>query len=227
MQQIIPLYASLEVGQEIYYSASVHGSLGVEVNVCSNKEDFLKLSGAHFAYNDRKKAKQPGGDATTKTYFFEALQAGKSIAMIEKSFRGELKEGFKVEIIVREKSAVKVDEVSSEVLDKDQGTVKLMPLKGKEVIKLGQKIMYTANVHGSVGKGVKVFAEDNGVLLLTDTKFVYNKEQVEGMSGGDAATNSFIFEGTKVGEATITIQGIFRGEVKNEYTIVVHVIGKK
>jgi hypothetical protein len=226
MKQIIPFYASIdvEVGQKLYYSASVHGSVGTQVEAWSGNDAVLKLNDTHFAYDDRKKAKMPGGDAATRTFIFEALKAGKCIVVIEENFRGKLQEKYEVEIIVREKGTKEVETVIDEQPKVVLDTVRLIPFKGKETIRLGQILVYTASVHGSVGKAIDVSHDDTGALELIDTKFKFKKEQVEGMTGGDAATNSFIFEGIKVGKTTITIQEIFRGEVKNEFTIVVHVI---
>ena len=47
------------------------------------------------------------------------------------------------------------------------------------------------------------------------------------MSGGDAGTKTFVFEPIKLGQSTITIQETYRGEIKNEFKIIVYVVDKK
>lgn len=239
MKQIIPLYSSMEVevGDQLYYSAGVHGSVGIQASCYSEFDSILQFKESHFAYDDLKKSEMPGGDAATKTFIFTALKAGTSRVMIKEHFRGELRQEHIVEIIVREKGAkksenIKVEEPKAkndgvEKLKVEKDPVQLIPLKGKETIEVGQKLIYTASVHGSVGKSVKVWEENNGVLELVNSKFEYEKVQVEGMTGGDAALETFTFEGIKVGESTVTIQEIFRGEVQNEFTIVITVVDKK
>lgn len=239
MKQISTLYSSMEVevGQTIYYSASVHGSVGIQASCWSEFDSILQLKESHFAYDDPKKAEMPGGDAATKTFIFEALKVGESRVMIKEHFRGELREEFIIEIIVIEKGAKKAKTFSvenpktkndgTENLKVEKDTIQLLPFKGNETIELGQKIMYTAKIHGSVGIGAKVWEENNGVLKLVDSQFEYKQVQKPGMTGGDSAYETFIFEGTKVGKCTITIQEIYRGDVQNEYTIVVNVVAKK
>lgn len=103
-------------------------------------------------------------------------------------------------------------------------TVNLVPFKKKEVVKYGDIITYTGHIHGSVGEQFTVDFEENGVLRFVDVEIDYEQDQSQGLSGGDGAWKTFIFQATNIGESTITIQEVFRGEVMSERSITVVVV---
>ncbi|MCH2223729.1 MAG: hypothetical protein MK066_03090 [Crocinitomicaceae bacterium] len=229
MKQITPIEMSIdvEIGQKLYYSGDVHSSVGKGMSVRSKNDSVIQLKDTHFAYKNRKKSKLPGGDSGTKTFIFEAISVGKSIIVIEENFRGDLVNKYNVEITVRGKNEGKLKIITDKKLKEEKDTIQLIPFKTKETIQLGQKLKYTGRVHGSVGSGVNVWEENNGVLKLIDSQFQYDHPQVKGMSGGDAGTKTFVFEPIKLGQSTITIQETYRGEIKNEFKIIVYVVDKK
>ncbi|MDB2656565.1 hypothetical protein N9Y60_00770 [Crocinitomicaceae bacterium] len=108
-----------------------------------------------------------------------------------------------------------------------QDTTHLIPFKSHQTVILGDIITYTGHVHGSVGEQFTVDIDDNGVLRMIDTEIDYEQDQSLGMSGGDGAWKTYLFQATKIGESTITIQEIFRGEVISERTITVIVEEEK
>ncbi len=108
-----------------------------------------------------------------------------------------------------------------------QDTISLIPFKSQETVMLGDVITYTGHVHGSVGEQVTIEIMEDSVLRFIDTEIDYEQDQSQGLSGGDGAWKSFIYQATKVGETTITIQEVFRGEVMQEHTITINVIARK
>ena len=108
-----------------------------------------------------------------------------------------------------------------------QDTTNLIPFKSHQTVFLGDIIEYTGHVHGSVGEQFTVDMKDNGVLRFIDTEIDYEQDQSLGMSGADGAWKTYLFQATKVGETTITIQELFRGEVISERVITVIVEEKK
>ncbi|GAB5416400.1 MAG: hypothetical protein Crog4KO_10140 [Crocinitomicaceae bacterium] len=106
-------------------------------------------------------------------------------------------------------------------------TVELIPFKGQETVYLGDVVTYTGHVHGSVGEQVSAQILEDGVLRFIDTEIDYEQDQSQGLSGGDGAWKSFVYHATKVGETTITIQEIFRGEIMQERTITINVIARR
>ncbi len=103
-------------------------------------------------------------------------------------------------------------------------TVELSPFKGADTLKLGQFLTYSGHIHGSVGEQVAVIISDESVIRLIDSEITYEQDQSEGLSGGDAAWKTFLFKAEKVGESKILVQEIFRGEIIQENTVVIHVI---
>lgn len=89
----------------------------------------------------------------------------------------------------------------------------------KVVLEVGQKAYYQTIEHGSAGIGVGVTSKDSEVLEKINTHFAYHRVQVRGMTGGDKATRTHIFEAKKVGKTKMIIKEVFRGKVTNEYTI--------
>jgi len=108
-----------------------------------------------------------------------------------------------------------------------QDTTHLLPFKSHQTVMLGDIITYTGHVHGSVGEQFTMNIVDNGVLRFIDAEIDYEQDQSLGLSGGDGAWKTYLYQATQVGESIITIQEIFRGEVISEKTIVIIVEKKK
>jgi hypothetical protein len=232
MHPIYPMVTTMEVelGEKVYYSGSVHGSVGIQKNAYSTDKDILGLINEHFAYNNKQKKGMTGDDAATTTFVFEALKKGKCKVIIKDEFRGEVKNKYEIEITVIEKSdkaPVANTKVRTEKFVPEKGMIQLIPLKNTQEVELGQKLFYGARVHGSVGNTAKVWSENSNVVKLIKTNFAYENDKNAEFSGGDAATKTFVFEAKELGKATIKIQELFRGELKNEYTITVTVVAKK
>lgn len=73
MKQIIPLYSTMEVevGEKLYYSASVHASVGTQASSWSEYDSIIQFKRSHFAYDDIKRSEYSGGDAATKTFILK------------------------------------------------------------------------------------------------------------------------------------------------------------
>lgn len=95
-------------------------------------------------------------------------------------------------------------------------------LKGEYTVKVGQQVYYAARVHSSVGYSAEVYSLGPG-LKLTDNFTEYDQKQKRGLSGGDAATQYFVFEAVSVGKHTMTARRYFRGELKEDYTITINI----
>lgn len=106
-------------------------------------------------------------------------------------------------------------------------TVSIIPFKGNQTVELGDIVTYTGHVHGSVGEQVTVRILNDSVLRFIDSEIDYEQDQSQGLSGGDGAWKTFTYQATTIGETTITIQEIFRGEIMQERTITINVISRK
>lgn len=95
-------------------------------------------------------------------------------------------------------------------------------LRGNFTVKVGQQVYYSARVHGSVGYSAEVYSEGSG-LNLADNFTEYDKKQEAGMTGGDAATEYFIFDALEVGTYTVIAKRYFRGDLEEEYTITINI----
>ena len=104
MTQIIPLKneCTVKVGETLYYSASVHGSVGSSTSVSVNDESIVQLQETKFEYDDEEEAKMPGGDAATKYFIYKALKVGETEMIVINDFRGETESTFRITIKVIE-----------------------------------------------------------------------------------------------------------------------------
>lgn len=95
-------------------------------------------------------------------------------------------------------------------------------LAGEMEIKIGDKIYYSGNVHGSVGETFSI--STSAGLELVDEYFEYDNPKKADMPGGDAATNTFVYQPKRKGEHTVYITEKFRGEIQNKYEVKVKVV---
>ena len=114
-------------------------------------------------------------------------------------------------------NTIQTENTESEVSSKEK-TIKLTPLQTKYTVAVGQKLEYTASVHGSVGSTTEV-TTDESIITLIDTDFKYNNPSKSKMSGGDSGKRTYTFEATKPGVGYVTIVKSFRGEVENTYKL--------
>ena len=109
----------------------------------------------------------------------------------------------------------------------NQDTVGLLPFKANETVILGQYVDYTGSIHASVGEDVELLFDEDGILRFLGSEVTYKNDVSPMPSGGDGGYKSFLFQATKIGETTLTIQEIFRGEIVREFTITVTVVAKE
>lgn len=102
--------------------------------------------------------------------------------------------------------------------------VEIEPLRGKQTVKVGQQLVYSASVHGSVGYSASVSSSNSKALPLVKSFTEYDDEERAQMSGGDSATKYFIFDVTKPGTYEIYASHFFRGSLENDFTITITVV---
>ncbi|MEZ4936170.1 MAG: hypothetical protein R2799_01100 [Crocinitomicaceae bacterium] len=90
----------VKVGTKIYYTGSVHGSVGSTFSIGADPE--IKFVRKYFHYNDPKKAEMNGGDAGKETYVYEASKTGEYTVTIKERFRGEVQYTHNVKVKVVE-----------------------------------------------------------------------------------------------------------------------------
>lgn len=113
-------------------------------------------------------------------------------------------------------------EESQQKFKPTKNMISINPIRGEYTVKVGQQVYYSARVHGSVGYSAEVYSM--GIGLNLGANFTeYDQEQEAGMSGGDAATEYFVFDALEVGTYTIRANHYFRGELENEYTITINI----
>ena len=101
--------------------------------------------------------------------------------------------------------------------------VQINPLVGNYTVKIGQQLVYSASVHGSVGKTASASSSDSEALPLKDNFIEYKNKQKAGMTGGDSATQYFIFDVIQAGTYEVLVQKHFRGTLESEYIITINV----
>ncbi|MFK7786006.1 MAG: hypothetical protein AB8B56_12860 [Crocinitomicaceae bacterium] len=230
-----------KIGQQLVYSASVHGSVGYSVSVGSSSGLFLPLVATHFEYDNEEKAKLSGGDAATKYFVFEAKKAGTYEIHASHYFRGDLENDFIITITVEEEVST-IKEEAPEINDEKEDAKpqsnksdqkvrrKLTPMKidsseGTKSVKVGQRLKYSAYVHGSVGVSATATSSDDAALPLVKNYTRYgNPIRARRKPGGDSATEYFVFKAKKAGTYTIQIRHIFRGELQEDFSIVITVL---
>lgn len=105
-----------------------------------------------------------------------------------------------------------------------KGSINLQAVSGKSVhLKVGQKAYWQFKQHTSVGFEGEASSTATDVLKIVKSHTQYHNKQVKGMTGGDAATVTLIFEALKKGSAQVKCQEIYRGEVKKTFEISVQV----
>lgn len=91
---------TIKVGQKVYYSGHVHGSVGEAYRIWSDDPLILSQFKTHFAYHKNQKTAGNGGDAATSTFVFKALKIGKTTLTVEEKFRGKVTKRYQIKIEV-------------------------------------------------------------------------------------------------------------------------------
>ncbi len=94
-------------------------------------------------------------------------------------------------------------------------------------IKQGEQLSYSFQEHISVGYTGDFEIEDLDVLthIQTDTRYAYpEKMQDPQITGADAATTTFVFEGQKTGTTLLIIKKYYRSRLEEELRFRVNVI---
>lgn len=91
---------------------------------------------------------------------------------------------------------------------------------------VGARDTYTVPVHGSVGSDATFATSDPAVVRIVETtiRYLHPENMAPGMTGGDAAEKTVIFEGVAPGEATVKVNKNFRGQLKEAVEIKVTVV---
>lgn len=105
-------------------------------------------------------------------------------------------------------------------------TIELTSATSEVQVKCGDKLTYAYNEHISVGYTADFEIEDSGILKHSETNTVYRhpEKMKEGMTGGDSASTTFVFEAQATGTTLLIIHKYFRFELEEEYTFRVNVI---
>ncbi|MDG1334337.1 MAG: hypothetical protein P8P74_18530 [Crocinitomicaceae bacterium] len=93
---------TVQVGQQLRYSTSVHGSVGYSASAYSSNSEALPLVESFIEYDDEERAEMSGGDSATKYFIFDAKKAGTYEIYAEHYFRGDLEDDFTIVITVEE-----------------------------------------------------------------------------------------------------------------------------
>ncbi len=102
--------------------------------------------------------------------------------------------------------------------------VKIDYEKNKSVqLQVGQIAYFPAPVHGSVGIGANIQSTEEQILQYVDGHNTYERVQIIGMTGGDRATYTFIFQALKAGKCHVVYKKNFRGKIEKTYKIKVSV----
>lgn len=123
----------------------------------------------------------------------------------------------------------KTDEMTTEENDSQESfklkknMVSINSLVGNYTVKVGQQLVYSASVHGSVGYTAKAQSSNEEALPLSDSFIKYKNKRKSRMPGGDAATKYFVFDALKVGTYEVFTQKYFRGDLESESTITITV----
>ena len=116
-----------------------------------------------------------------------------------------------------------VDEAPQKKFKRSKNMIDINPLRGKHTVKIGQQLVYSAGVHGSVGYTASANSSDSKALPLVRSFIEYDDDRKAEMSGGDSATKYFIFDAKKAGTYEIQASHYFRGDLENDFTIVITV----
>lgn len=90
----------LQVGQILYFSAPVHGSVGTGANIQSTQEQILQYFDGHNCYKKVQLRGETGGDGASYTVIFKAVKAGKCNLVYKKTFRGKVEKIYKIKVRV-------------------------------------------------------------------------------------------------------------------------------
>ena len=115
----------------------------------------------------------------------------------------------------------KEEEESSEEIEIDENLSYLDFSKPSDTIKSGERISFSAPVHGSVGEWVEVVLDNDSVIVVVESYIEYYEPLVEGETGGDGGTKTFVYEGIHPGQALLTVNEMFRGSIEDTYSITI------
>jgi hypothetical protein len=91
---------TIKLGQQVYYSASVHGSVGYSASAYSSNSKALPLNRSFIEYDNEQEAGMCGGDSATKYFIFDAVEVGTYEVNVEHYFRGTLESEYTITINV-------------------------------------------------------------------------------------------------------------------------------
>lgn len=90
-------------------------------------------------------------------------------------------------------------------------------------LKTGDVFYSQGRQHGSVGISYEFELKNDSVLELQQKHFAYTNPQIEGTTGGDNATVTYVFKALKKGQTQVIFRSMYRGKVENEQTLTVTV----
>lgn len=97
--------SSIEVlkNEIFYYEATVHASVGIEVDYEIENTEIVQLHHQEIRYKNKKDMEKglSGADEATKTFAFEAKWSGETTVTIKELFRGDLKNTYIFKIKVK------------------------------------------------------------------------------------------------------------------------------
>lgn len=102
----------------------------------------------------------------------------------------------------------------------EKNMVKINTSKSKKIrLKVGQKAYYQGEEHWSVGLMLSADIDNKEIIEKKNSHYTFQDEQIEGTTGGDKGTRTFIFEAKKEGKTIIDIKYNFRGDIEKRYKI--------
>lgn len=102
MISIHPIHGkyTIKLGQQVYYSASVHGSVGYSASAQSSDSEALPLNRSFIEYDKKQEVGMCGGDSATKYFIFDAVKVGTYEVNVAHYFRGTLESEYTITINV-------------------------------------------------------------------------------------------------------------------------------
>ena len=91
---------TVKIGQQVYYAASVHGSVGYAASAFSSDSKALPLNRSFTEYDKKQAPGLCGGDSATKYFIFDAAKAGTYEVNVRHYFRGDLENEYAITVNV-------------------------------------------------------------------------------------------------------------------------------